>query len=205
MFSGQGTLQMACSSASDTLSPQMSRIVQSSFVSYIIIAKLHIIDSLYTFRDNATTDNLVNQSRGSGRLVLPVRRQHGDGSVVSSQSVDSGLDQNQSELGVLVLSVSLQVLSDRDSLLDQEVQVLRKVRSQTVRLQDSQDLVTGDNLGLGDTVSVSQHNTNLRRSQTLSGVLDDLLDNLVSGQLEPSWRVSGVGSSRRRNTFTLLC
>lgn len=150
-----------------------------------------------------TTDNLVDQSRGSGRLVLPVRGQHGDGSVVSSQSVDSGLDQNQSELGVLVLSVSLQVLSDGHSLLDQEVQVLRNVRSQTVGFQDSQDLVTGDNLGLGDTVSVSQDNTNLRRSQTLSGVLDHLLHNLVSGQLEPSRRVSGVGSSRRRNTFTL--
>lgn len=147
---------------------------------------------------------LVNQSRGSGRLVLPVRRKDRHGSVVSGQSVDSRFDQNQSELGVLVLSVSLQVLSDGDSLLDQEVQVLGDLRSQTVGLEDSQDLVTGDNLGLGNTVSISQDNTNLRRSQTLSGVLDDLLNNLVRGQLEPSWGVSGVRGSRRRNTFTLI-
>ena len=149
--------------------------------------------------------SLVDQSRGRGRLVLPVRRQDGNGSVVSSQSVDSRLDQNQSELGVLVLSVSLQVLSDRDSLLDQEVQVLWDLWSQTVGFQDSQDLVTGDNLGLGDTVGISQKNTNLRRSQTLSGVLDNVLDNVTRGQLEPSWSVSRVWESGGRNTFSLSC
>lgn len=149
--------------------------------------------------------SLVHQSRGSGRLVLPVGWQHGDGSVVSGQSVDSGLNQNQSELGVLVLSVSLQVLSDRDSLLDQEVQVLWDLWSQTVRLQDSENLVAGDNSGLGDSVGVSQDNTNLRWGQTLSGVLDDLLDNLVGRQLEPSWSVSRVWESRRGDTFSLGC
>lgn len=147
--------------------------------------------------------SLVNQSRSSGGLVLPVWWQDRDGSVVSSQSVDSRFDQNQSELRVLVLSVSLQVLSDRNSLLDQEVQVLWNLRSQTVRLQDSQDLVTSDNLSLGNTVSVSQDDTNLRWSQTLSGVLDDLLNNVVRGQLEPSWGVSRVWKSGGGNTFTL--
>jgi hypothetical protein len=119
--------------------------------------------------------------------------------------VDSGLDQNQSELGVLVLSVSLQVLSDRDSLLNQEVQILWNLWSQTVGLQDTQDLVTGDNLSLGNTVSISQQNTNLGWGQTFSGVLDDLLNNSLRRELEPSWSVSGVWKSGRRNTFTLRC
>ena len=44
-------------------------------------------------------------------------------SVVSRESVDSGLDQNQSELAVFVGSELLDVLSDVDSLLDQVVQV----------------------------------------------------------------------------------
>lgn len=79
-------------------------------------------------------NTLVNQSRSSGRFVLPVRRQDRDGSVVSGQSVDSRFDQNQSELRVLVLSVSFQVLSDRDSLLDQVVQVFWDFWSQTVGL-----------------------------------------------------------------------
>lgn len=146
---------------------------------------------------------LVNQSRSGGRLELPVGGQDTDGSVVSSQSVDSRLDQNKSELGVLVLSVSLQVLSDGDSLLDQAVQVLGELRGQTVRLEDSQDLVAGDDLSLRNTVSVSQDNTNLRGSHTLSGVLDDLLNNLVRGELEPSRSVSGVRNGRRGNTLAL--
>lgn len=117
--------------------------------------------------------------------------------------MDSGFDQNQSELGVLVLSVSLQVLSDRHSLLDQVVQVFRDLWSQTVGLQDSQDLVTSDNLGLGNSVGISQDNTDLRRSQTLSGVLDDLLNDVIGRQLEPSWGVSRVRSSGGRNSFSL--
>lgn len=117
--------------------------------------------------------------------------------------MDSRFDQNQSELGVLVLSVSLQVLSDRDSLLDQEVQILWDLWGQTVGLQDTQDLVTSDNLGLGNTVRVSQQDTDLGWSQTLSGVLDDLLNNGLRRELEPSWSVSGVWKRRRRDTFTL--
>ena len=117
--------------------------------------------------------------------------------------MDSRFDQNQSELRVLVLSVSFQVLSDRDSLLDQEVQVFWDFWSQTVGLQDSQDLVTSDNLGLGNTVSISQDNTDLGRSQTLSGVLDDLFNNFVSGELEPSWSVSRVWNGGGGDTLTL--
>jgi translation initiation factor 6 (eIF-6) len=50
-------------------------------------------------------------------LVLPVRLQNTNGLVVSAQTVDSGLDQDESELGVLVLAVALQVLADGDCLL----------------------------------------------------------------------------------------
>lgn len=38
--------------------------------------------------------------------------------------MDSGLYQNKPELGVLVLPVPLQMLTDGDSLLDEEVHVL---------------------------------------------------------------------------------
>lgn len=118
--------------------------------------------------------------------------------------MDSRFDQNQSELSVLVLSVSFQVLSDRDSLLDQEVQVFWDFWSQTVRLQDSHDLVTGDDTGLSNTVSISQQDTDLRWGQTLSGVLGNLLNDSVGRQLEPSWSISRVWKSGRRDTFTLL-
>lgn len=56
-------------------------------------------------------------------LLSPVWGQVRVSSVVSGESVDLGLDQNQSIFGVLVLSVLFQVLSHGDGLLDQTVKV----------------------------------------------------------------------------------
>lgn len=51
--------------------------------------------------------------------------------VVTGETVDAGLDQDKTVLGVLVLAVTFKVLADRDGLLDEEVQVLRDGRSKT--------------------------------------------------------------------------
>lgn len=59
----------------------------------------------------------------------------------------------------LYLSVSLQVLPDGHSLLDQVVQVLGQVWGQTFGLQDPQDLVASDKANLGHTVGVSENHT----------------------------------------------
>ena len=69
--------------------------------------------------------------------------------------MDSALNQNESELSVLILSVSLSVLPHVDCLLDQVVEILRDLRSKTVLLQDSENLVSGDSLNLRKTVVVS--------------------------------------------------
>ena len=60
------------------------------------------------------------------------------------QSVDSALNQNKSELGILVLPVPLQMFSDGHCLLDQIVAVLWQSWSHSLALQDTQDLVTSD-------------------------------------------------------------
>lgn len=65
-----------------------------------------------SFRFPALCDN----GGGSSRLVLPRRRQDTNGSVVTGQTVDSGLDENKTELGVLVFAVALKVLADSNSL-----------------------------------------------------------------------------------------
>jgi len=70
--------------------------------------------------------------------------------------VDPGLDQNQTELAVLVLAVALQVLADGDGLLDHVVQILGNVGLQTHRLHDAQDLVSVDETHLGNSVRVTQ-------------------------------------------------
>ena len=60
--------------------------------------------------------------------------------VVSCQTVDPALYQNQSELPIPILSELLQMLPHGDSLLDQVVQVFWDFWSQSVLFQDSEHL-----------------------------------------------------------------
>jgi hypothetical protein len=69
--------------------------------------------------------HLSNQGAGSGALVSPSRRKDTNGLVVTGETVDTGLNENETELAILVLAVALKVLADGDSLLDEEVKVLR--------------------------------------------------------------------------------
>lgn len=93
--------------------------------------------------------------------------------VVASDTVDTGFDQNQAELGVLVVAVALQVLADRNSLLDQVVEILRNLGGETLLLQDTEDLLTSDGLDLTNTMSITENDTNLRGRQTLTREIDD--------------------------------
>jgi len=102
---------------------------------------------------------LGNQGAGGRRLVLPGRGEDTDGLVVAGQTVDTRLDENEAELGVLVLAVALKVLADGDSLnqsaqyirymiildsylLDKHVQVLRNIGSKACSNNHSVSLVT---------------------------------------------------------------
>jgi len=62
------------------------------------------------------TTRLTDKGVGGGRLVLPGRGKDTDGLVVTGETVDTGLDENQAELAVLVVAVALEVLADGDSL-----------------------------------------------------------------------------------------
>ena len=93
--------------------------------------------------------------------------------------MDSALDEDEAELAVLILSVSLQVLPNVHGLLDQVVEVLGDLRSETVLLQDSEDLVSSDSLNLGDTVVVSEDDTDLRWRGALPGELNNLFDQFI--------------------------
>jgi len=106
-------------------------------------------------------NRLCHHGACSCALVLPVRLQDTDCLVVSAQTVDSGFNENESEFGVLVFSVALEMLSDGNGLLDQHVKVLWDFGCETAGFQDSQDLVTGNNLDLGDTMAVSKDNSDL--------------------------------------------
>jgi hypothetical protein len=51
-----------------------------------------------------------------GNVQLPVGRKDTDRLVVAGQTVDTRLNENETELGVLVLAVALEVLADGNSL-----------------------------------------------------------------------------------------
>jgi len=104
--------------------------------------------------------------------------------------VDTTLNENEVELGVLVLSVLLEVLTHGDSLLDDVVEILGHVGSETTELQDTQDLVASDTLDLGYTHTVSKSHTNLRGSHTLLSELADLLEEILRLHLNPSRRLT---------------
>ena len=73
--------------------------------------------------------------------------------------MNTGLDQNEPELGIAVLAVALKMLANGNGLLDQEVQVLRQLGSESLLLEDAQHLVASDETDLGNTVRVSQNDT----------------------------------------------
>jgi len=108
--------------------------------------------------------------------------------------VDTGFDKNKTETGVTVLSVLFQVLSDVDGLLNQVVKVFWEFWGETLGLQDSEDLVTGERFDVGNTLSITKSDTDFRWRETLSCQFVDLvLDIIYSVEvLEPSWGSSNV-------------
>ena len=59
---------------------------------------------------------LRDEGAGGGALVAPGGGQVADLAVVPREAVDTGLDENEAVLGVLVLAVALEVLADSDGL-----------------------------------------------------------------------------------------
>ena len=77
--------------------------------------------------------------------------------------MNTRLYQNETELGIAILAVALQVLADGNSLLDQEVQILRKLRGQTLLLENTQHFVASDKANLGNSVRIPQDYTCQKR------------------------------------------
>jgi hypothetical protein len=61
------------------------------------------------------------------------------------------------------------------SCTHQVVDVLGKIRGQTLGLEDAEDLVAGDEADLGDSVAVSEDDSDLGRGHALLGQLEDLV------------------------------
>lgn len=99
--------------------------------------------------------------------------------------MNPGFDKNETEFGVAVFSVAVQMLADGDSFLDEHVQVLREFWGEAVCLQDAEDFVAGDSLNLGDTLRIAQVHTDLGRDHPLLRELANLVANLLRSKLQP--------------------
>ena len=80
---------------------------------------------------DAWLKRLSNHSGGRGRVVLPDGGQLTSLLVVTSKAVDTGFDENQTVLGVLVLAIAFKMLANGDGLLDEVVQVFGNFGSKT--------------------------------------------------------------------------
>ena len=65
-----------------------------------------------------------DEGGGGLGVVLPLVGESEGSAVVAGQSVDAGFNENDSVLGILVLSALLQMSADVDGLLDEAVDVL---------------------------------------------------------------------------------
>jgi hypothetical protein len=100
--------------------------------------------------------------------------------------VDTALDKNQAELGVLILTVALQMLTHLNSLLDKHVQILGDFRGETIGLEDTHNLLSSNGTDLGNSVRVTKDHTNLGGGKTLLGQLANVLLNIGAGNLAPT-------------------
>ena len=135
-------------------------------------------------------------------LISPGGRKGINFPVITSKSVNSGFNENQSELAIFICTELLNMFANVYSLLDQVIKIFRNWRSNAVDLQNSKDLWSCYSFNLGDTILISKGNTDLRRSWTTFCHLDNLLNEIVCWDLDPTWRSLSVRKTSARDTFT---
>ena len=115
--------------------------------------------------------------------------------------MDSALNKNESELGVFVLSELFEMLSDRDSLLNQVIEVFGNLGSQAVFLQDSEDFASSDALDLWNADLVPESDTDLGRGVALLGKLDNRVNQVVGRNGDPRRSRLSVRKASAADTF----
>jgi hypothetical protein len=67
-----------------------------------------------------------------------------------------------------------------------------------LRLEDTENFVSGDEADLGDTMRVTKGDANLGGGKTLAGEFHDLVDDLFGGGLEPGRGGPAIREGRGR-------
>uniref|UniRef100_A0A0A9CA20 IDP476 n=1 Tax=Arundo donax TaxID=35708 RepID=A0A0A9CA20_ARUDO len=142
------------------------------------------------------THHLRHQSARGGRLVLPGGGDLLGAAVIAGEAVHPALGEDEPELGVHVLLVPVQVLPDRDGLLDKEVEVLGHLRREAADPEHAQDLAASNALDVRHAVQVAEERADLRRHLALLGGVHDRVLHLGRGGLDPARGGALVGQHR---------
>lgn len=73
-----------------------------------------------------------------------------------------------------------------------------RVSRRTLRLEDTEDLVTGDETNLGDTMRVAEGDTDLGGGQAFAGEFDDVFNDILRGGFKPRRGCPAVREGRGR-------
>ena len=117
--------------------------------------------------------------------------------------MDTGFNANKSELGVLILSELLQMLSDLYSLFDEVVEIFWKTWCESLLFQDSEDFAACDALNLWNTVAISESHTDLGGHVTLLGELNNLINQVTRLNSNPAWWRFSVWQTSASNPLAL--
>ena len=147
--------------------------------------------------------SLCHQGACASGFVSPRGRKLLRTFVVSCQTVNTGFDQNQSELGIQILSVLLQVLTHGHGFTNHVVQILRDLRCQSLVLQNTKNLTSGDGFDLSDSLTVSQVGADGRRGESLTGECCDLLHHLTCGCFQPRRNGATVRERASANSLAI--
>lgn len=115
--------------------------------------------------------------------------------------MNTALNQDEAVLAVLVLTVTLQVLSDADGLLDQVVEVFGDFWGQAVKAKDADNLVAGDGANLANTIAIAKDDADLGGSEALFGEAADQVGDFFGSAFEPGGWATGVGDGGSGDTF----
>jgi len=115
--------------------------------------------------------------------------------------VDSAFDQDESELGVLVLSELLEMFANIHCLLNQVVEVFWNFRAEARLLEHSKNSASCDSFDLWDTEVISENDTDLGRVAALLCKFDDLSNKVIGRQLHPARWARSIWQASAGNTL----
>ena len=87
---------------------------------------------------------------------------------------------------------------ERRNQMREKTEAIQESEAITMGLEDTEDLVTSDKAHLGDTVRVTEGDTDLRGGQALTSKLNDVINDVLGGSLEPCRRGATIREGRGR-------